>query len=326
MLAQFPNLFIKVFASDSAGNSSHSDVVLPIADPQLQVASLTTVPAQIEERSQAELYFGLSGDISLVERADIRVFNQWQEATLDRDGNGQVTGARASIAQPLLSSIAQPQVAVSLRVELTNGTTVSAEDSYLLNLDATAPQIAIVAPLDGAAVPSQQELVAILRTFDARGVERIEARLNDGEVQILQSLNEFRFTPPDTSPLTLSVRAIDLAGNASEWQSATYTPYDAGDGVPLLQLLAPRDNQTFRENETISVHVRLENVPSADLYLDDAGIESSEIVASLGDGGNGVYSTEITLPTIDSDRFFALRLEFGQFKDCLLYTSPSPRD
>ena len=311
VLTSADRLVIRLRAEDEAGNATETETRVPIIDPTLEVSALVTEPERVEESSVATLRFGLVGDTALLSSVDVLTHDVWRAATLATRADGS-TEALVRVEQPTLESLGGARtVPVTLRATLANGQVLLVERSHELHEDATVPEIAIVAPVDGAAIPTDSPTIVTLRSFDARGIGRVEARIGDEPVRELADIDRLELVATGTEPVTVSVRAIDLAGNPSAWASATYRPYDAGEGVPLVRFLAPANNEAFRERETIGVHARLVNVDEAKLYLDPAGVPSTTPVATIRapSTGDGAVRTELALPAVDTTRFYALRLE-----------------
>ncbi|HEX6550746.1 MAG TPA: IPT/TIG domain-containing protein, partial [Gammaproteobacteria bacterium] len=311
-------LVFDVTAYDAAGNATEARYEAAVADPTINVSTLYTVPARVEEIARADINFDLSGDVDLLSSAQMRVFDKWYDATLTPKSGGGVT-ATLSYLNPKLADIA-PQTSVPVRLLLKYGaTSKTVNGSYPLVLDATPPTVSIVSPADGDKIPLNQPTDVLIKAFDRYGIAHVDVQQNGGGFKPIADPTKYTFTPTTTDPVVIDVRAADPNGNVSTPVTVTLQPYLADGDAPELKLVAPDNGSTYHGGQDITFGVVMRNLASADLYFDNGGVASNTPVGTLKHAVSDPvrFTYTATLPDVAQDGVIVVRLEGGGLKSRL---------
>jgi hypothetical protein len=185
-------------------------------------------------------------------------------------------------------------------------------DDIAVLQDATAPEVSIVSPSDGAGIPIGQPTEILIRSFDRYGIKEVRAAVNGGPEQVLSDPTMFSFTATGPDLVTIEVTAEDQNQNTAT-DSVTLRPFDPGVGAPEVALLSPEEGAVLRERQTIDVEVVLRNVTSASLWFDLGGVEDAPenpppVVVTRGPNDPERFPVQVTLPAVESDTVLVLRL------------------
>ena len=266
---EFTALALRVRVSDER-QFSEKEWVASVSGPSINLNAakpMTITPEPVEELALSEFTFLLEGDLDLVRKAQVQLFDngQWLDAEFDQ-ASGQVN---FSYRQPRLTDVgSDSELTVPARLRVSYGIpgkeshAVFTSLNYQLVPDATAPELTIVAPADGDLVPKGRTIDMILRSYDRYGVAKVEACVNSQASDIFsdqsncqQLTDPSRLTievPADSDqPLVIQARATDLNGLQSSVQTATLVPYNAEAERPDLTIINPEEGGAFRAGERI---------------------------------------------------------------------------
>ncbi|MGB1059710.1 MAG: Ig-like domain-containing protein, partial [Ketobacter sp.] len=328
--ADFSSLSILLEASDGK-QKVEKRFDFAVTDPELSVQAFSTNPSTVEEQTRVMLQFQLSGDLSLVDTAQIKVFDDgsWQTVSLDKD-----TGLAAlSYLNPKLidvlgsgSEVVATTVPVSLRVGYGFSGQLSYRnyvESYVLNPDSTPPSLAIVAPQDGEYVPRGQETEVILRAFDSYGISHVDVCRDSLTADpFADAVNCQQLADPSVypmlvaedavDPIVVNARAVDLNGLVSDTVTATYQPIDPEQAAPKLDILNIENGLVVHSGEALSVQVLMRDITSAqlnfDLNADETNAQNPAAIA-LVRGESDRVEAGVEIPDVTQSAVLVVRVE-----------------
>ncbi|NOY91989.1 MAG: hypothetical protein GXP55_12400, partial [Deltaproteobacteria bacterium] len=309
----------RVEARDAAGNVASQDVSLPVSAPDISVAALGTDPAAVEERTRTTLTYRATGsDVNLVTRAEMRIFSHTyaaQVTTVDPATRDYWLRYEVpTLADVQAATLGSSDIPVTVTLFHGSSGTLTRSDTFTVHLDTTPPTVAVVSPVDGAAVPVGERVDLRVRTFDAYGVDRVEVAVDGAAPVVLSDPTLFAFTPATTTPVSIEVAAYDPAGNRGS-TTITLSPFDGDGEAPRLAILSPGDGDTLRERQSVQVEVELSAILDAELALDLGGDEANPlnpapISLSRLDTDPERMLVPVTLPSVPTDGTLVLRLTY----------------
>jgi len=319
ILSSYEDLVIRVKAIDPSGNFATKDFAIRVIDPVINISSVFTDPAEVDELSRADIQFDLDGDVELLKTATMSVLGVRYPVNVTATG---LTTSRVSLSyiHPRLSEIA-PSDQILVKLELTYGFdgAKSQDDQYKLFLDITPPTINIVSPGDGDRVVLGDQTDVLFKVFDRFAIETVEASINGGAFTETTYPNRYSFTPLTLDPVTIAVRATDANGNLSTTESITMQPYDATLGEPTVAILSPANGSEFHEGEDVTFELQMLNVTDAQLFFDIGGVEDDvrnpapiDINRSADAASRFAYTA--SLPVVGENIVVVARLESGSLQ------------
>ncbi|HJL26926.1 MAG TPA: Ig-like domain-containing protein, partial [Polyangiaceae bacterium LLY-WYZ-15_(1-7)] len=307
----------RVEARDRSGNRASEDVTVGVAAPDIAVGAVTTAPASPEEETRVRVAFTVSGaDVGLVDDAEVRILSRAYRAServVDTTTREYAIDWDApTLAELRAATGGSDEVPVALTLRYGAAGRVEGAGSFTLHEDLTPPEIAVVSPADGAAVPTDEPLEVLLRVFDAHGIERVEVEVDGAAPVVLSDPTRFELTPAGTAPTELRFTATDLAGNAAD-ETLTLRPYDDDGEAPRLAILAPSEGAEVREREALRVDVELDQLTEARLHVDLGGDPAhpgnpEPILLARGEDDPERFPVSLTIPPVDRDLVAVLRL------------------
>ncbi|MGD8863559.1 MAG: IPT/TIG domain-containing protein, partial [Myxococcales bacterium] len=313
------SLGFRLQAVDGSGNVARRDLGVALQNPAVDLVSLTSDPATLEEGTAAELRLRVEGDdLSIVTGAEFLILGQTRLPDSVVEVSATAREYRVQVQVPERDELQRLTGAPSLPVRCSvyfgvNGGDFR-DDVLPVAADQTAPEVAIVAPANGAGVPRDEPTDVLIRSFDRFGIDRVDMSVDGGaSFQTLADPTRFELTASGTDPITLTARAYDSAGNSAE-HSIQVRPYDPLEGAPSLAVVSPADGTHRRERETVRVEVDLRNVLDAELHLDLGGVEDdpqnpAPIAISRTAGDPVRVPVDVTLPSVDQELVAVLRLQ-----------------
>ncbi|MCP5077724.1 MAG: hypothetical protein GY951_06660, partial [Psychromonas sp.] len=322
----FQSLSILLRISDGA-NYVEKRFDIDVIDAQIQLDSLTTLPVQVEEMGKAEFVFNFTGDTDQIRSVFVETLDSgiWLPTTYQ----GSLNQAKITLNQPKLSEltdVTEQGKEIPVKVKVAYGVSgkesyVEFIDSYLLQPDSTTPTLHFVSPSDGTRVAKGEVVDIILSNFDRYGVKEVKLCIDPTPASPMQDVNACELLA-DTNYVALPVaadqsqainlyaQATDLNDLKSEVRHISLLPYDANNSQPVIEIVGLQDGQTFYANEQIGLQVRMEDLPSASIYLDIAGDTSALASVEITKSENKrLYDVSLTLPDVAENSVVVLRVE-----------------
>ncbi|MCS7469110.1 putative Ig domain-containing protein [Stieleria sp. ICT_E10.1] len=202
-----------------------------------------------------------------------------------------------------------PDGEFSVRVVAVDEHGNESRQSIAITLDSNAPNLDIASPIDGT-ITNTSVTVSGQATDDGSEIVSLEGKLDDGDLLSIgfDAAGVFNFNSAlvggatDDGPHTYALRATDLAGNVSGFQSVNFTLDTVS---PVVAITAPADGLLTASNVSVtgqaldvgvglqSARARFDHGEFFAITLDDAGNFSFPTMFAVDGSNDGPHTVEV---------------------------------